>query len=491
LGTGVATFLATPTSANLASAVSDETGSGSLVFATSPTLVTPTLGVATATSVNKLTLTAPASSATLTLANGSTLATSGAYSTTLTATATTAVTLPTSGYLIGSVTQLGANPVTGTPSSTTYLRGDGTWSTPAGGGGSYLSWQSVQTANFTAVSGYAYPVNTTSGSVTVTLPATPSSGNYVQLTDYAGTFATNNCNINVNGSKLNGSTGSVSISTNRESIAFVYIDSTQGWIAYSGFNASNPTPIVYSASYLIAAGGASGGRNAPGGGGAGGLLTGTTSFTGGTTYSVVVGAGGTYPTSVSTQGNPGISSTLTGITATVGGGGGGTGAGSGGNGGSGGGSGEFAGAGTGGSGTSGQGNSGGYRNGGGGGAGGAGQIGFGIGNSSGVGTGGIGSSSSITGTPTYYAGGGAGYAYVAGNAVTALGGTGGGGNTMVSGTANTGGGGGADGGNGGSGVVILSVPTVNYSGNTTGSPTVTTSGSNTILTFTASGSYTA
>lgn len=44
LGTGVATFLATPSSANLASAVTDETGSGALVFATSPTLVTPALG---------------------------------------------------------------------------------------------------------------------------------------------------------------------------------------------------------------------------------------------------------------------------------------------------------------------------------------------------------------------------------------------------------------------------------------------------------------
>jgi hypothetical protein len=43
-GTGIATFLATPTSANLAAAVSDETGSGALVFATSPTLVTPALG---------------------------------------------------------------------------------------------------------------------------------------------------------------------------------------------------------------------------------------------------------------------------------------------------------------------------------------------------------------------------------------------------------------------------------------------------------------
>jgi hypothetical protein len=43
-GTGVATFLGTPSSANLASAVTDETGSGLLVFATSPTLVTPVLG---------------------------------------------------------------------------------------------------------------------------------------------------------------------------------------------------------------------------------------------------------------------------------------------------------------------------------------------------------------------------------------------------------------------------------------------------------------
>jgi len=44
LGTGVATFLATPSAANLASAVTEETGSGNLVFATSPTLVTPVLG---------------------------------------------------------------------------------------------------------------------------------------------------------------------------------------------------------------------------------------------------------------------------------------------------------------------------------------------------------------------------------------------------------------------------------------------------------------
>jgi len=52
LGTNVATFLATPSSANLAFAVTDETGTGALVFANTPTLVTPNIGAATGTSVN-------------------------------------------------------------------------------------------------------------------------------------------------------------------------------------------------------------------------------------------------------------------------------------------------------------------------------------------------------------------------------------------------------------------------------------------------------
>jgi len=56
LGTGIATFLGTPSSANLAAALTDETGTGANVFATSPTLVTPTLGVATATTINGTTI---------------------------------------------------------------------------------------------------------------------------------------------------------------------------------------------------------------------------------------------------------------------------------------------------------------------------------------------------------------------------------------------------------------------------------------------------
>lgn len=73
LGANVATFLATPSSANLRAALTDETGTGAAVFATSPTLITPALGVATATSLNKVTVTAPATAATLTLTDGTTL----------------------------------------------------------------------------------------------------------------------------------------------------------------------------------------------------------------------------------------------------------------------------------------------------------------------------------------------------------------------------------------------------------------------------------
>ncbi len=65
-------FAAT-TSAQLAGVISDETGSGALVFATSPTLVTPALGAATATTINKITLTQPATGSTITLTDGVTL----------------------------------------------------------------------------------------------------------------------------------------------------------------------------------------------------------------------------------------------------------------------------------------------------------------------------------------------------------------------------------------------------------------------------------
>ena len=80
----VTPILGTPTSGTLTnctgypiSALSGSTtGTGNLVFATTPTLTTPVLGIATATSINKVVITAPATSATLTIADGKTLAAS-------------------------------------------------------------------------------------------------------------------------------------------------------------------------------------------------------------------------------------------------------------------------------------------------------------------------------------------------------------------------------------------------------------------------------
>ncbi len=80
LGSGVATFLGTPSSANLASAVSDETGSGALVFANSPTLVTPALGTpssATLTNATGLPIVG-GTTGTLSVARGGTGATDAA-----------------------------------------------------------------------------------------------------------------------------------------------------------------------------------------------------------------------------------------------------------------------------------------------------------------------------------------------------------------------------------------------------------------------------
>jgi hypothetical protein len=243
----------------------------------------------------------------------------------------------------------------------------------------------------------------------------------------------------------------------------------------------------YSVEYLVIAGGGGGSNVA--GGGAGGYRTSTLSVAVGTTYTVTVGAGG----SASTVGNDSVFSTIT----SLGGGRGGianTGNFIGGTGGSGGGTGYSSGGtgatSAGGVGTSGQGNDGGGHNpfngGAGGGGGGAGAVGT-ANTTGGVGgNGGNGSASSITGSSVTRGGGGAGY----GETAMGTGGTGGGGGANTAGTANTGGGGGSANTAGGSGVVILRILTSNYSGTTTGSPTVTTDGSYKVITYNASGTYT-
>jgi hypothetical protein len=410
---------------------------------------------------------------------------------------------------------------TGAAGQTLVTNGSGVLSFASAG----LSWQSVQTTGFTAVKGNAYPCDTTSAAFTVTLPATPSAGDQVQLVDYAGTFDTNALTIDPNGEDIEGGTDNLQLTGEREGVILTYIDSTQGWIATSGINEGTDAlePLSYSIDFLVVAGGGSGGESTQasepvagggGGGGAGGFRTSTQSVAVGTVITVTVGDGG-----AGGGNNSGSNSSISGsglTTITSAGGGSGGGASSALTGGSGGGGSSQSTTGASGNTPStspSQGSAGG--NGlvssptmVGGGGGGAGAVG---GNGSTPftgGNGGNGSASSITGSSVTYAGGGGGGARNStGSASTAgTGGTGGGGRgaqelapqAPVAGTANTGGGGGGNhayastaSAAGGKGVVILSVPTANYSSTTTGSPTVTTDGTDTIMQFNGSGSYTA
>ena len=109
------------------------TGTASTEYTSSTKLnYTPSSGLLAATSFSGSGSSLTFGTGTLSLAGNVTY--SGAFTQTWTRTANTSLTLPTSGTLISTVTNMAANPVTGTPSATTFLRGDGTWATPLGAG---------------------------------------------------------------------------------------------------------------------------------------------------------------------------------------------------------------------------------------------------------------------------------------------------------------------------------------------------------------------
>ena len=92
------------------------------------------------------------------------------------------------------------------------------------------SWQAVKTSSFTAAGGEGYFVNTTSGVITMSLPA-GTIGDEVAFIDYAGTFDSNTFTVSANGSeKIHGSTDDLTISTERAANTLVFTDSTQGWL---------------------------------------------------------------------------------------------------------------------------------------------------------------------------------------------------------------------------------------------------------------------
>ena len=135
--------------------------------------------------------------------------------------------------------------------------GSGTVAIARGGTGtsSYspaLSWQSVQTSTpFTAVAGNGYPVNTTSGAITMNLPAGVV-GEQVGVVDYAGTFDTNALTIAANGSEnIKGTNTDVEMITERQAGVLTYVDATQGWVVTS----AAPDPGVAPNPYVVATGG--------------------------------------------------------------------------------------------------------------------------------------------------------------------------------------------------------------------------------------------
>jgi hypothetical protein len=239
-----------------------------------------------------------------------------------------------------------------------------------------VDWDTTaKTASFTAVSGNGYFVNTTSGAITVTLPA-GSAGDIVGISDYASTFQTNNVTISPNGTdKINGENSSATLSTQGLAVSLVYVDATRGWKSVTGSDNdttgasfitatggtittcgnckihtfTGPGTFCVSSlsnnsannevSYLVVAGGGgAGGDEGAGGGGAGGFrenkspvtpytaspLNGSTPITvTATAFPITVGGGGSGGTAnPDTKGTSGSNSVFSTITSAGGGGGG-------------------------------------------------------------------------------------------------------------------------------------------------------------------------
>ncbi len=247
-----------------------------------------------------------------------------------------------------------------------------------------VDWQtgSIKTATFTAANGEGYFANTSGGAFTMNLPA-GTAGNIVSVVDYTNTFQTNNLTISPNGSqKIGGVAGSNTLSTEGQSVTFVYVDDTEGWknvqdstsnvtgspflqatggtVTTSGnckihtftgpgtftVAAASQTAAENIVSYLvIGGGGGSGGGQGTGGGGAGGmreLVSPSAPYSGSPlngyptpgnritvtaqAYPITVGGGGAgapYGPGVQQQGTSGVNSIFSSITSTGGGGGGG------------------------------------------------------------------------------------------------------------------------------------------------------------------------
>ena len=234
-----------------------------------------------------------------------------------------------------------------------------------------VDWQTaIKTGDFTAVSGEGYFVNTTSGAITMTLPASPSVGAIVSIKDYAQTFDTYILTVGRNGSNFNGGSDfNPTFNTEGSFLTFIYADATKGWLVtdnsasttgatnayitatggtittvctdykvhtFTGpgtFTVNSGGGTIAVVDYMVVAGGGGGGGGSDGSGGgsgagAGGFRTNYPSSCAGVpvstiAYPIVVGGGGTGGFSASPQtnncGTGGNTSSALGITSAGGG----------------------------------------------------------------------------------------------------------------------------------------------------------------------------
>tara|TARA_Y100001937_G_scaffold89874_1_gene121566 strand:- start:260 stop:1504 length:1245 start_codon:yes stop_codon:yes gene_type:complete len=255
-------------------------------------------------------------------------------------------------------------------SGTAVTLGSGATQTGFGRTGT-VDWVTTKkTGDFTAVSGEGYFIDTSSSTITMTLPASPTAGSIVAINDYARNFATNNLTVNRNSSNIQGVADNATLQTNGQSTMFVYVDATKGWIPTEDQTTNNygttyitatggtitedgdfkvhtftgPGTFTVSsvgnpggsttADYLIVAGGGSGAPDDGGGGGAGGMRFSATTYTSpsplkaptaftvsATGYPVVVGAGGagTSRPPYGPNGNAGSNSSVFSLTSAGGG----------------------------------------------------------------------------------------------------------------------------------------------------------------------------
>jgi len=115
-----------------------------------------------------------------------------------------------------------------------------------------VDWQTgdIKTATFTAANGEGYFANTSGGAFTMNLPA-GTAGNIVSVVDYTNTFQTNALTVAPNGSqKIGGIAASNTLSTEGQSVTFVYVDDTEGWK-----NVQDSTSNITGNPFIVATGG--------------------------------------------------------------------------------------------------------------------------------------------------------------------------------------------------------------------------------------------